>query len=331
MKIPTRAELVEKIFTVRRKVDFEQLCITIFHYQLQNNEIYAAWLKALNYDTSEVTTMDKIPFLPISFFKTHKVVSAEAPFDVVFSSSGTSGTTTSNHYVKDVSIYERSFHEGFERIYGNVEDLVIIGLLPSYLERNGSSLIYMCEELIKKSKQVESGFYLYEFEQLKNVLSILKNKNKKTVLFGVSYALLDFSEIQPAYWDNLVVIETGGMKGKRKEMIREELHSEIRNSWPINNLNSEYGMTELLSQAYLRDGSLFSCPDWMEVKVRDVSDPFQLIGEDKTGGLNVIDLANLDSCSFIATQDLGRVFNDGKFEVLGRFDHSDSRGCNLLL
>jgi len=331
LNLPARNEIIEMIFAIRSQSEFENCCMLVFYYQITHNKIYVDWINALGLDVNKVKTVADIPFLPISFFKTHKVCAATAPFDVEFSSSGTTGTETSTHFVKDVEIYKKSFIKTFELQYGMANECVIIGLLPTYLERTGSSLIYMCNELITKSERPESGFYLDEFEKLKVLLAQLKQRNQKTILFGVAYALLDFAETNPASWNNLYVIETGGMKGKRKEMVREELHADIRNNWPIQHLHSEYGMTELLSQAYYDDHKSFTCPSWMKIKIRDTSDPFHYMGENKTGGINVIDLANLDSCSFIATQDLGKLLNDGRFEVLGRFDYSDMRGCNLLL
>jgi phenylacetate-coenzyme A ligase PaaK-like adenylate-forming protein len=331
LNLPARNDIIEKIFAIKNKSEFDECCLAVFNYQLMHNEVYAAWVAALGINGTSVKNILEIPFLPISFFKTHKVVAAESPFDIEFSSSGTTGNTTSKHYVKDVEIYKKSFIQTFEMQYGKTEDLVIIGLLPSYLEREGSSLIYMCEQLIIKSSKTESGFYLNEFEMLNSLLLELKMSNQKTILFGVAYALLDFAETSPPAWENLYVIETGGMKGRRKEMVREELHACIKENWHLMHLHSEYGMTELLSQAYLDDGNTFNCPPWMQIRIRDTSDPLHLIGANQTGGINIIDLANVDSCSFIATQDLGKIINDDRFEVLGRFDHSDIRGCNLLL
>jgi phenylacetate-coenzyme A ligase PaaK-like adenylate-forming protein len=331
LNLPTRNDIIEKIFAIKNNCEFEECCLAVFNYQLMHNEVYAAWVAALGINGSNVKNMNEIPFLPISFFKSHKVVAAELPFDIEFSSSGTTGNTTSKHYVKDLEIYKESFFKSFEMQYGKTEDLVIIGLLPSYLEREGSSLIYMCEQLIIKSNKAESGFYLNEFEKLNSLLIQLKKINQKTILFGVAYALLDFAETNPTVWENLYVIETGGMKGRRKEMVREELHACIKENWHLVHLHSEYGMTELLSQAYLGDEQTFICPPWMQIRIRDTSDPFHIVERNQTGGINIIDLANVDSCSFIATQDLGKILNDERFEVLGRFDHSDIRGCNLLL
>jgi phenylacetate-coenzyme A ligase PaaK-like adenylate-forming protein len=331
LKLPTRNDIIEKIFQIKSNIEFEECCLQVFNYQIDNNKVYADWVSALGIKRTNVNSLLDIPFLPISLFKTHKVVTSDAPFDIVFSSSGTTGNNTSKHFIKDIGLYKKSFLTIFESLYGNTNEMVIIGLLPSYLERNGSSLIYMCENLIHKSGKAESGFYLNEFTALNSLLQKLQQQNQKTILFGVAYALLDFAETKPVAWDNLIVIETGGMKGRRKEMIREELHNTILENWPLHHIHSEYGMTELLSQAYLGDNKVFKCPPWMQVLIRDTSDPFQCIGENKTGGINIIDLANIDSCSFIATQDLGKKINDDTFEVLGRFDHSDIRGCNLLL
>jgi hypothetical protein len=250
---------------------------------------------------------------------------------MTFSSSGTTGQITAQHHVSDSYIYEQSLLNGFKLEYGAPVDWVIIGLLPAYLERSGSSLVYMTEILIRESRKSESGFYLNNYAELSNLLQTLKDANKKVWLIGVSFALLDLAELKPAAWENLVVVETGGMKGRRKEMIREDLHQTIKNTWPIARLHSEYGMTELFSQAWMNDSGKFHTPAWMKVMIRETDDPFSYAENGKTGGINVVDLANLDSCAFISTSDLGKKFEDGTFDVLGRFDHSDVRGCNLMV
>lgn len=248
-----------------------------------------------------------------------------------FKSSGTSNSNTAVHHVSDLKLYETSFLKCFKRFYGNVTGKIIIGLLPSYMERKESSLLYMCDILIRESSASESGFFLDQYDSLKKLLAKLRTENKKVWLIGVSYALLDFSTLSPPAWPNLTVVETGGMKGRKKEMVREELHQEIRKNWPVEQLHSEYGMTELMSQAYRTDSRGFRCPPWMKILVRDEYDPFQMVGQGKYGGINIIDLANIHSCSFIETQDIGIVKNNGFFEVLGRMDRSEARGCNMLI
>jgi hypothetical protein len=250
---------------------------------------------------------------------------------VTFRSSGTTGIETSAHQVAELSLYEESYLRCFEMQYGNVSDYIVLGLLPSYLERQDSSLVYMTQGLIEKSGRSESGFFLNNYSDLSTLLENLKAKNEKVWLIGVSFALIDFSELKPPAWDNLIVVETGGMKGRKKEMIRLELHETIQNNWPVNKVHSEYGMTELLSQAWMGDFGKFSCPPWMSIRIREINDPFESGKVGVRGGINVIDLANLDSCSFIATQDLGIAWEDGLFDVIGRFDNSDIRGCNLLI
>jgi hypothetical protein len=250
---------------------------------------------------------------------------------VTFRSSGTTGIETSAHQVAELSLYEESYLRCFEMQYGNVSDYIILGLLPSYLERQDSSLVYMTQGLIEKSGRSESGFFLNNYSDLSTLLENLKAKNEKVWLIGVSFALIDFSELKPPAWDNLIVVETGGMKGRKKEMIRLELHETIQNNWPVNKVHSEYGMTELLSQAWMGNFGKFSCPPWMSIRIREINDPFESGKVGVRGGINVIDLANLDSCSFIATQDLGIAWEDGLFDVIGRFDNSDIRGCNLLI
>lgn len=265
--------------------------------------------------------------MPIGFFKNHHIYCADHEPEMVFKSSGTTGSHTSRHYVADLGIYEKSFLEAFHRFYGSPEQLRIFALLSSYREREGSSLIYMAEKLIKKSKSSESGFYNTDSNTLAGMLN---EKGKKTLLLGVSYALLDLAEAFDIRNPDLIVMETGGMKGRRKEMVREELHKILMEGFGVTSIHSEYGMTELMSQAYSKGVGKFRTPPWMKVLIRDANDPLSLIGHHQTGGINVIDLANLYSCSFIATEDLGKSYPNGEFEVLGRFDSSDIRGCNLL-
>ncbi len=329
--MPKPSDIESLIFKIKSIDDFNELTIKIFHFQYKNNIVYREYVKNLGIDVSGVKSVNEIPFLPIEFFKSHKVVSYENPAERIFSSSGTTGMKTSKHLVADLRLYEKSFLKSFSLFYGNPEDFVFLALLPSYIETGGSSLVYMAEKLIHKSKHSESGFYLDEYKNLKSTLLNLKNKNKKTILLGVTYALLDMAEKYPINFPPLIVMETGGMKGRRKEMVREELHSVLAKGFGVNNIHSEYGMTELLSQAYSKGDGVFNCPPWMKVITRDINDPFANVKNGKTGGINIIDLANLYSCSFIETKDLGKILSDDSFEILGRFDNSDVRGCNLLI
>lgn len=305
------------------------MAIDIFNYQYQNNTIYQNFCKLLKVTPSEVTHLEKIPFLPIEFFKTQQVICGVNNYEQVFLSSGTTGENQSKHYVKNLKVYEQSFLKGFELFYGNISDYCFLALLPSYMEREGSSLIYMTEYLIKHSNNPLSGFYLNNYNDL---IDTLKKLNaQKTILIGVSFALLDLAEKHQLDLSNIIIMETGGMKGRRKEMTRTELHQIYNDSFNVNQIHSEYGMTELLSQAYSKGNGLFETPPWMKILIRDTNDPFHLLDNNQTGGINVIDLANYNSCSFIATQDLGKTFANNSFEVLGRFDNSDLRGCNLLI
>ncbi|MFT5823842.1 MAG: hypothetical protein ACI8ZM_005105 [Crocinitomix sp.] len=314
------------IFSIKSEDDFNEKALQLFNYQLDNNDVYKTYCEHLNIDRNAINHYSKIPFLPISFFKTHTIKTYQENSAVTFSSSGTTGTVTSKHHVKDLSIYEASFIQGFELNYGPIEDYIVLGLLPSYLEREGSSLIYMVDRFIQLSKHAESGFFLDEYDALDAIIK--KNAGKKILLIGVTYALLDFGEKYAPDLSQCVIMETGGMKGKRREMIKAELHTLLRELFSASIIHSEYGMTELLSQAY-SEGVKFKSPPWMKILIRSHSDPFELI-ENKTGGINIIDLANIHSCAFIATQDLGRSAH-GTFEVMGRFDNSDIRGCNLLV
>ncbi len=323
--------LFESIFSIQNHTDFEETALKIFHHQYINNLVYQRFCNLLGITRSSVTSIDQIPYLPIEFFKKEKVVSTTKIPQKVFTSSGTTGSITSKHYVSDLSIYEDSFRKGFQYFYGDITEYVVLALLPSYLEREGSSLVYMAEKLIEDSQHPESGFYLYETEKLIDTLQTLLTGDKKILLLGVSFALLDLIEQHKIHLTNqVVVMETGGMKGRRKELIREELHQKLSEGFGIQKIHSEYGMTELLSQAYSKGDGIFECPPWMKMSVRNPEDPLSTIGYNRTGGINIIDLANINSCSFIATQDLGKVSQDGSFQILGRFDHSDIRGCNLM-
>jgi phenylacetate-coenzyme A ligase PaaK-like adenylate-forming protein len=307
------------------------MALKVFRFQYENNLVYREFCDFLKTDVQKIKTIQQIPFLPIQFFKSHEVVSNSNPIQTIFTSSGTTGMVTSKHLVTDVSIYEESYRKGFSQFYGNIEDYVVLALLPSYLEREGSSLIHMVDDLIQLSKHPESGFYLHNYDELIEKIIQLDQSGQNVILIGVTYALLDLIEKHSFQLENTIIMETGGMKGKRKEMIREELHQELCNGFGVKSIHSEYGMTELLSQAYSLGDGIFECPSWMQISIRDTEDALSYIREGKTGGINVIDLANINSCSFIATQDLGKKYSNGSFEVVGRFDHSDIRGCNLMV
>lgn len=318
-------------FEIKNNAEFEKLALQVFKFQFENNRVYRSFCDLLYKHPAEIKSINDIPFLPIQFFKTREVLSSKAEIHTTFTSSGTTGSETSKHHVTDIDIYNQSFTKGFEQFYGNIEDYVILGLLPSYLERQGSSLIHMVDAMIKTSKHPESGFYLNNLSELKDQLIKLDTEGKKILLIGVSFALLDLVEAFQFQLKNTIIMETGGMKGKRKELIRNELHAILKEGFGVENIHSEYGMTELLSQAYSTGNGIFNCPPWMKVLTRDTEDALTIQSSGKSGGINVIDLANINSCSFIATQDLGRVKIDGSFEVIGRFDSSDIRGCNLMV
>tara|TARA_R110002012_G_scaffold70712_1_gene182014 strand:+ start:140299 stop:141273 length:975 start_codon:yes stop_codon:yes gene_type:complete len=322
--------LEKEIFKIENAAEFQRLAIEVFRFQYENVRVYRNFCDFLNIKVSEVKTIEEIPFLPIQFFKSHKVIAEKKPEETIFTSSGTTGSTTSKHYVADLKLYETSFLKAFERQYGNPSNFVILALLPSYLEREGSSLIFMVDKLIELSNNPHNGFYLFEMDALTEKLDALEKNGQKTLLIGVSYALLDLIEKGKFQLKNTIVMETGGMKGRRKEMIKEELHGILKKGFGVAKIHSEYGMTELLSQAYSTGNGIFNCPPWMKILTRDTEDALSYTFG-KTGGINVIDLANLNSCSFIATQDLGKTYPDGSFEILGRFDSSDIRGCNLMV
>ena len=308
-------------------IPFEERALRLFKEQTQHCLPYRRYLHLLGIDMDSVQSIEEIPYLPIQFFKEHSILSEGLSPAISFSSSGTTGIERSQHPVVDLSLYEHSFRTTFKQFYGNVEDCRILALLPSYLEREGSSLIYMCDNLIQKSQHSQSGFYLHNLHELAEVLK----EDTPTILLGVTYALLDLAEMGPFQLKNTFVMETGGMKGKRKELLKEEVHQVLTKAFGVEKIHSEYGMTELLSQAYSKGDGLFETPHWMRVLARDVDDPLTLVKAGKTGGLNIIDLANVYSCAFIATQDLGRVYTNNTFEILGRFEQSEIRGCNLLV
>ena len=319
------------IFDISNFEEFEAEALQIFRHQVHSCKVYRRFVDLLGIDTQAVTNLKNIPFLPIEFFKSHKVLSSKEEVNQIFTSSGTTGMLQSKHFVTDVDIYEKSFNKGFDFFYGDVENYTVLALLPGYLERKGSSLIYMVDHFIKRSNSEHSGFYLNNLEALSKVLIDLDSKEHKILLIGVTYALLDLIEKQDFKLNNTIIMETGGMKGKRKELVRKELHEILSQGFGVEHIHSEYGMTELLSQAYSLGNGVFETPPWMKIMIRDTEDPFQELSEGRTGGINVIDLANINSCSFLATQDLGRNIGNNTFEILGRFDHSDIRGCNLMV
>jgi phenylacetate-coenzyme A ligase PaaK-like adenylate-forming protein len=323
--------LIKQLFNIQSDEEFLQVALQLFHLQYNHNKIYRKFCDLLKVNPVEITSLEKIPFLPIEFFKTEQVITGDFVPQQTFLSSGTTGQNQSKHLVKDLKVYEESFIKGFNQYYGNVDDYCFLALLPSYMEREGSSLIYMTEYLVKHSKHPLSGFYLDEYEKLIDTIKKLQSKNQKTILIGVSFALLDLAEQHKVDLSGIIIMETGGMKGRRKELTRQELHKMYKDSFNVAPIHSEYGMTELLSQAYSFGEGIYQSPNWMKILVRDINDPFNYLPAQKTGGVNIIDLANIDSCAFIATQDLGKKNADNTFEILGRFDNSDLRGCNLLI
>lgn len=354
-------ELTARIFSIRSASDFTQLALDVFRYQFERNSIYRQFCRALKRTPDHVSSPAEIPFLPVAFFRNHQVTSFAGAPAAIFASSGTaslrqrndaeddtaltyppgSSSTTvshpnpmasdrSHHYVKDLSLYVRSFTEGFRLFYGDPAGYCILALLPSYLERDGSSLVYMAKGLMDQGGHPDSGFYLDNLGGLAHTVKRLSGNGHRILLLGVSFALLDLAAAHPMKTKNTIIMETGGMKGRRRELVREELHATLAAAFGVGSIHSEYGMTELLSQAYSHGDGLFCCPPWMRVLIRDSNDPLTITDGSRAGGINIIDLANLHSCSFLATQDLGKVAPDGRFEVLGRFDHSDVRGCNLM-
>jgi len=321
--------LRSRIFHVQPH-EFNHLALEIFRFQFQYNEVYRSYAELLKRTPDAVTSLEQIPFLPVSFYKTHKVLCGEK-HELVFESSATTSQIPGKHYVADSSLYEESFLKCFEQFFGSPEDYCMLMLLPSYLERQHSSLVYMADALIKQSKTPLSSFYLYEYEKLHNTIQQLEQQNKPYILLGVTFALLEFSEKFPTLINKGIVIETGGMKGRGKELIREELHQLLKDRFKINHVFSEYGMTELLSQAYMKSDGKFHCPPWMRVMTRDAYNPFNILNNGQQGGINIIDFANLLSCSFIETGDVGKVYADGSFEISGRLDSSEIRGCNLMV
>jgi phenylacetate-coenzyme A ligase PaaK-like adenylate-forming protein len=332
-----RQEQKHKIFGVNEE-SFESLALEIFSFQFKNNSIYKSYTEALGITPASIRSLEQIPFLPVRFFKSHDIKTTSFNPRTIFESSGTTGSINSHHLIKDISLYEESFIKGFELFYGPVKDYCIIGLLPSYLERKNSSLVYMVEKLIQLTGHLQSGFYLNEYEKLIAVLNELEKQKQRTILIGVTFALIDLAKKFKLNLKHTIIIETGGMKGRGQEIVRPQVHSILKQAFNIPAIHSEYGMTELLSQAYSKGEGIFHCPPWMKVLVRDDEDPLLVKivsrfqnGPQLSGAINIIDLTNIYSCSFIATDDVGKIYNDGSFEVLGRMDNSDLRGCSLLI
>ena len=319
-----------KIFNIKNQSSFNKYCLDIYHFQYRNNLVYKKFCNMICENPMNINEITKIPFLPISFFKTKKILSVDK-FEKVFYSSGTTNSR-SKHFISDLKLYEESFIKNFKNNYGELNKYTIIALLPNYYENESSSLIYMVEKLIKLTKSNESGFFLDDYTNLSKKLNQLDSKNdRKTILIGVPYALLDLLDFNQFCFNNTIIMETGGMKGRRKELVRNELHEKLKSGFGVNQIHSEYGMTELLSQAYSKGNGVFSTPAWMKVLIRDVNDAQNLNFNKKSGAINIIDLANYNSCSFIATDDMGKFVSESEFEVIGRIDNSDVRGCNLLI
>jgi phenylacetate-coenzyme A ligase PaaK-like adenylate-forming protein len=337
LKQPVKNIDFEKRIFAAPPDDFNELATELFHFQYQHNAVYHQYCNNLNIVPADIKSIEKIPFLPIQFFKTHPITSTLFKAAAIFESSGTTSSINSKHFVKDIGLYKKSFITGFEKFYGKAKDKCVLGLLPSYLERKNSSLVIMVDELIQQSGNILSGFYLNDYDKLHSTILHNEILKQPTILIGVTYALLDFAEKYPMQLRHTIIMETGGMKGRREEMTRQQVHTALQKNLGISLIHSEYGMTELLSQAYSTGDGIFYCPPWMKVLIREEDDPFKiyLAGALKekpvTGAINIIDLANMYSCSFIATDDIGRLNNNESFEVLGRMDNSDARGCSLMV
>lgn len=321
----------KNIFNISSENDFTKVAVDVFKYQFENNKTYRSFCDLLNVHPSDINLLAQIPFLPIQFFKSRKIVSSNDEIQEIFTSSGTTGSITSQHFVTDIELYKESYVNGFAHFYGDIKDYVVLALLPNYLERNGSSLVFMVNDLIRKTNQSESGFYLHNLDELTQKLIKLDKNGQKIILIGVSFALLDLIEKFQFSLKNTIIMETGGMKGRRKELVRAELHEVLKNGFGVAKIHSEYGMTELLSQAYSDGNGIFKTPPWMKILIRDTEDALTILPNQKPGGINIVDLANYNSCSFIATQDLGKINENGTFEIIGRFDNADIRGCNLMV
>lgn len=323
--------MTKEIFDIKSEEQFKFAAFEVFKHQFENNKTYRSFCDLLYIHPADVQSIEQIPFLPIQFFKSRKILSSKDEIQEIFTSSGTTGSITSQHFVTDIKLYQESYLKGFAHFYGNIKDYVVLGLLPNYLERNGSSLVFMVNDLIEKSTHIDSGFYLHNLDELAQKIIILDKSGQKILLIGVSFALLDLIEKHQFSLKNTIVMETGGMKGRRKELVRAELHEVLKKGFGVSEIHSEYGMTELLSQAYSKGNGIFKTPPWMKILIRDTEDALTILPNQKTGGINVIDLANYNSCSFIATQDLGKIYENGTFEIIGRFDNADIRGCNLMV
>ncbi|MCF6240433.1 MAG: acyltransferase [Bacteroidales bacterium] len=322
---------IQDIFSISNQNQFEALCFKAFDFQYKNNPVYRKYVNLCKKNQNKIDEIMDIPFLPIEFFKNHRIITGKSQEQITFLSSGTTGSVQSKHYVADLDIYRSSFLKGFQLFYGNIQEFVILALLPNYLERSGSSLVFMVEELIRQTNSPHSGFYLYNHTDLLEKIDFLQSSSKKVLLIGVSYALLDLPVVKREVFKGVWIMETGGMKGKRKEMTKKELHTALCEKFGVGEIHSEYGMTELLSQAYSKGKGIFQTPPWMKILIRDTYDPYSYHPAGKSGGINVIDLANIYSCPFIETKDIGKLYHNNTFEVLGRFDNSDIRGCNLLV
>ncbi|MGZ8506920.1 MAG: acyl transferase [Bacteroidia bacterium] len=329
--MPFIAEVKDKIFSVSH-ADFESLALEIFQYQAKTNPVYAKYIALLGIKPAEIKKVEQIPFLPIQLFKSHKVVTGNLPENyTVFESSTTTGTIPSKHYVADIELYYQACLRTFEMFFGDLKDYHFLALLPNYLERGSSSLVQMVKYFMEKSGSAESGFHIYDHEKMLQQIQKLQKKNdRKIFIIGVSFALLDFAEKFPVNLSDCIMMETGGMKGRRKELIRSELHDILTKAFSAKHIYSEYGMTELLSQAYAKESGIFETPNWMKILVRDATDPFFYVENGQSGGINIIDLANINSCCFLQTQDIGIKHADERFEILGRLDNADVRGCSLM-
>lgn len=323
--------MTNSIFNISSENDFTKAALQVFKHQFENNKTYRSFCDLLCVHPADILKIEEIPFFPIQFFKSRKVLSSKEEVQEIFTSSGTTGSVKSQHYITDIQLYKESYSKGFAHFYGEIKDYVVLALLPNYLERKGSSLVFMVDDLIRKTNNSNSGFYLHNLNELAQKLIELDKNGQKILLIGVSFALLDLIENHQFSLKNTIVMETGGMKGRRKELIRDELHAILKSGFGVSQIHSEYGMTELLSQAYSKGNGIFKTPPWMKILIRDTEDALTILPSEKTGGINVIDLANYNSCSFIATQDLGKISKSGTFEIIGRFDNSDIRGCNLMV
>ncbi len=321
----------KNIFDIKNSSDFDNLCFEVFRFQAKNCEVYEEYLNLLDVNIKDVVSIEQIPFLPVQLFKSKEIITKGKIPQIIFSSSATTGMISSKHFVANIELYEKSFTESFKLFYGEPSDYAILSLLPSYLEREGSSLVYMAEKLMSISGNPYNGFYLYNYSELFEKLNFLNNSGTKTILLGVSFALLDFVKDYTLEFPKLTIIETGGMKGRGRELSREEIHSSLRKGFGVKNIHSEYGMAELLSQSYSYGEGIFKSPPWKRILIRNLQNPFSYEQNHEKGGINIIDLANLYSCSFIETEDMGIKETEDTFRILGRISNSELRGCNLLL